>query len=85
MMLSHGHADTADDVSLRISHFIHSVELKGTRAQKLETLETLMAYLEVLHRSLASDAVEEPAAVRRPRKWHLACRFWAWVLVWWRL
>lgn len=41
----------------RISHFIPSVELKGSRAEKLATLDTLIRHLETLRRSLAGERV----------------------------
>lgn len=38
-----------------ISHFIPSVELTGSRGEKLRKLDTLIVYLEQLRRSLARD------------------------------
>jgi len=50
-----GDSRMSADTDTNISHFIHAVELKGSRAQKLQTLDTLIAYLEELRRSLAED------------------------------
>lgn len=49
-------ARMAHDVETTISHFIPSVELKGSRSDKLRKLDTLIVYLERLRRSLEGDA-----------------------------
>jgi hypothetical protein len=50
---------------MKVSHFIPSVELKGSRAQKLERLDLLIAHLERLRRSLAGDTETTPSAFER--------------------
>jgi hypothetical protein len=45
----------SDEVETTISHFIPSVELKGSRSEKLQRLDILIVYLERLRRSLAGD------------------------------
>ena len=42
-----------------ISHFIPSVELAGSRIEKLRKLDTLILYLENLRDSLARDPTQE--------------------------
>lgn len=42
-----------------ISHFIPSVELTGSRSEKLRKLDTLILYLERLRGSLARDPTKE--------------------------
>ncbi len=44
-----------DAAEQRITHFIPSVELKGSRADKLQTLDTLTVYLQWLRRRLAGE------------------------------
>jgi hypothetical protein len=51
-----------DDAEINVTHFIPSVQLKGTRAEKLEKLHLLIDHLEGLRRSL----VEPPTP---PREW----------------
>jgi hypothetical protein len=63
----------AADADTTISHFIPSVELTGSRDEKLRKLETLMIYLEQLRRSLAGDTTKEPA--RAPNRAHPV---WGW-------
>jgi hypothetical protein len=48
-------APVSSETEARISHFIPSVELKGSRYQKLQKLDMLIDYLERLRRSLAGD------------------------------
>ncbi len=57
---------TPRDTNNNISHFIPSVELKGTLAEKLRKLDTLIAYLEVLRRSLAGETMAARASHERP-------------------
>jgi hypothetical protein len=70
------HVDVAGmpaDADTTISHFIPSVELTGSRREKLRKLDTLIRHLEQLRRGLAFDIDTEPARVRegvRPA--------WAW-------
>ena len=45
--------DVERDAEIDVTHFIPSVQLKGTRADKLETLDLLIAHLEGLRRSIA--------------------------------
>jgi hypothetical protein len=44
-----------------IDHFIPSVELTGSRQEQLATLDTLLAYLRDLRRTIAGD---EPASLK---------------------
>jgi hypothetical protein len=52
--------ETSDDTERTISHFIPSVELTGSRGEKLRKLDTLILYLPQLRRSLARDATRKP-------------------------
>jgi hypothetical protein len=51
---------TSDDTERTVSHFIPSVELTGSRGEKLRKLDTLILYLAQLRRSLARDATRKP-------------------------
>jgi len=64
------------DAETTISHFIPSVELTGSRSDKLRKLDTLMIYLEQLRRSLAGDTTKEPD--RGPNR---ARPVWGWFTV----
>jgi hypothetical protein len=55
-------AEIADLGEARISHFIPSVELRGSRSQKLRKLDTLISYLNRLREALAGDLPNEVAA-----------------------
>jgi len=56
-MMTRCSGDTQRDAhEAHISHFIPSVELRGSRAQKLAQLNTLMAHLERLRQRLSGDA-----------------------------
>jgi hypothetical protein len=48
-------SEIADQGEVRISHFIPSVELRGSKSQKLRKLDTLIAYLNRLRAALAGD------------------------------
>jgi hypothetical protein len=50
----HG-AQMSGEAEAKISHFIPSVELKGSRGEKLQKLDTLIVYLDQLRRSLAAN------------------------------
>lgn len=67
-----------DETELRMSHFIPSVELKGTRAQKLRRLDTLIVYLERLRRSLAGDTVIGRAGYEGPSR-YIDAPAWPWL------
>jgi hypothetical protein len=54
------------DTEATISHFIPSVELKGSRGEKLQKLDILIRYLEQLRRNLAPDTTEGPDVSREP-------------------
>jgi hypothetical protein len=61
------------DAETTISHFIPSVELTGSRRDKVLQLDTLIVYLEQLRRGLAFDTDRRPALAQergRPA--------WAW-------
>jgi hypothetical protein len=59
-------AKAENESETRISHFIPSVELKGSRDEKLEKLDTLIRYLEHLRHRLAGDAAATLASDGRP-------------------
>jgi hypothetical protein len=61
------------DAEATISHFIPSVELTGSRSDKLRKLDTLIRHLEQLRRGLAGDTTKVPA--RAP---NLAHPVWGW-------
>jgi hypothetical protein len=65
-----------DDVERRIAHFIPPVELRGSRADKLRRLDTLIAYLEQLRRSLAGRA-PAPHGFDRPGR-YAGAPAWPW-------
>ncbi len=46
-----------DGAEARITHVIPSVELTGSREQKVQTLDTLIAHLEQLRRNIAGDTI----------------------------
>ena len=60
-----------------ISHFIPSVELKGSRADKLKTLDTLIAHHERLRRSLAGDTPVTRGGFEGPSR-HIGSPAWPW-------
>jgi hypothetical protein len=55
------------DVEESISHFIPSVELKGSLAAKLQKLDILIAHLQQLRARLAGDGATDRA--RHKAKW----------------
>ena len=61
------------DAETTISHFIPSVELTGSRRDKVRKLDTLIVYLEQLRRGLAGDTTKKPA--RAPNRAHPV---WGW-------
>jgi hypothetical protein len=61
----------------KVSHFIPSVELTGSRADKLEKLDTLIVYLERLRRSLAGETPGSRGGYEGPSR-HLNSRAWPW-------
>ena len=66
-----------EDTELKVAHFIPSVELKGSRAQKLEKLDALISRLERLRRSLAGDAATERGGIAGPGR-YLSAPAWPW-------
>jgi hypothetical protein len=50
---------TSVETETTISHFIPSVELTGSRSEKLRKLDILILYLEKLRGSLARDSTKE--------------------------
>lgn len=56
--------EVEQDAEIDVTHFIPSVQLKGTRADKLQQLDLLIAHLEDLRRSL-----EERQSL--PRGWRM--------------
>jgi len=55
-----GAVRTSVETEPTISHFIPSVELTGSRDEKLRKLDTLILYLQKLRGSLARDPTKEP-------------------------
>ena len=54
-----GAVRTSVETETTISHFIPSVELTGSRNEKLRKLDTLILYLEKLRASLARDPTKD--------------------------
>jgi hypothetical protein len=54
-----GAVKTSVETEATISHFIPSVELTGSRSEKLRKLDTLILYHEKLRGSLARDTTKE--------------------------
>src|SRR2546430_1940767 len=67
----------AEDAELRISHFIPSVDLKGSRNDKLETLDTLIIDLERVRKSLAGETVVARGGFGGPGR-HIGSPTWPW-------
>ena len=59
--------DIPEKTDTRIWHFIPSVELKGSRADQLRTLDTLIVYLERLRGTLAGNTTIERGEYESPR------------------
>ena len=68
--------DIPEKTDTRIWHFIPSVELKGSRADQLRTLDTLIVYLERLRGTLAGNTTIERRKYESPRLY--AARAWPW-------
>jgi hypothetical protein len=66
-----------EDAEIKVSHYIPSVELKGSRGQKLEKLDALIAHLERLRKSLAGDAEAAHSALDGPSQ-HAYAPSWPW-------
>ena len=66
-----------EDTEIKVSHFIPSVELKGSRAQKLEKLDLLIAHLERLRRSLAGETEASRSGFDGPSG-HASAPAWPW-------
>ncbi len=62
-----------------LSHVIPAVELRGSRAQKLRTLETAIAFLERLRRSLAGDATAGRTSHEGPSP-YIDAPAWPWLV-----
>ena len=67
----------AGESELKISHFIPSVELTGSRTDKLEKLDTLITYLERLRRSLAGDTPPARGGFEGPSR-YVGRPAWPW-------
>jgi len=67
------HAEDGERLSAeaeaKISHFIPSVELKGSRVEQIEKLDILIAYLEQLRGSLAGNVTMRRGSRQRPRRY----------------
>lgn len=63
-------------VEERLTRFIPSVQLLGTRADKLRTLDTLIAHLEQLRHRLAGDPF--PSAIYDSRTPLATSPSWSW-------
>jgi len=72
-----GDAPLRGEAGSNISHFIPSVELKGSRSDKLETLDTLIAYLERLRRSLAGETLAARGGYEGPSR-YIGSPAWPW-------
>ena len=70
-------ADISDGPDAQIWHFIPSVELKGSRAEQLRTLDTLIVYLEQLRGTLAGNTTVARGKYGSPRL-YVAQRAWPW-------
>ena len=75
---NHNGSAGSDETELRVSHFIPSVELKGSRAKKLQKLDTLIAYLERLRRTLAADTVAGRTGYEGPSR-YIDTPVWPWL------
>lgn len=66
-----GAVRTSVETEATISHFIPSVELTGSRTEKLRKLDTLILCLEKLRGSLARDMTKDdcPSPERRRLAW----------------
>jgi hypothetical protein len=69
----------ADEAEMNISHFIPSLELKGSRAHKLMQLDTLIAYLQRLRVSLAGDADAVRSTYEGPSR-YIDAPAWPWLV-----
>jgi hypothetical protein len=67
-----------EDVEVSVSLFIPSLKLKGSRAQKLRKHDTLIAYLERLRRTLATDTVAERTGHEGPSR-YIDAPVWPWL------
>ena len=68
---------TRDDA--QVPQFIPSIELKGSRGEKLKTLDALIAHLEQLRRSLAGNLEYRKGAFERPGP-HIDSPEWPWFM-----
>src|SRR5262245_8118690 len=66
-----------EDTEIKMSHFIPSGELKGSRSQKLEKLDLLIAHLEGLRKSLAGDTEAAHSPLDGPSR-HISAPVWPW-------
>lgn len=57
-------APISSETEARILHFIPPVELKGSRYEKLQKLDTLIVYLQQLRQSLAGSATARTPSAR---------------------
>ncbi len=68
--MKNGAVRTSVETEATISHFIPSVELTGSRTEKLRKLDTLILYLEKLRGSLARDITKDDLSLARtPHVW----------------
>ena len=75
--LEENRSGISDETEVRISHFIPSVELKGSRSEKLRTLDTLIVYLEQLRGTLAGNTTVARGKYESPRL-YIAQPAWPW-------
>ena len=62
---------------VNVSHFIPAVELKGSRGEKLKTLDALIARLQQLRRGLAGDLGYGKSPSERPGR-YINSPEWPW-------
>jgi hypothetical protein len=65
------------ETEARISHFIPSVELKGSRGEKLQKLNTLIVYLDQLRSSLAANTTGGQGGYEDPGR-YVESPAWPW-------
>ena len=68
----------SDETEANISHYIPSVELRGSRAEQLQKLDTLIVHLDELRKRLAGDAPIARGSYARPSP-YLAGQVWPWL------
>jgi hypothetical protein len=70
-------ARPARHANVNVSHLIPAVELKGSRGEKLEKLDALIAHLQQLRRGLTGDLGYGKAPSERPGR-YIDSPEWPW-------